>query len=53
MTTGENFTYRIRRDTRGAIAWFRENYRQKRWFRWASIALLAVAVCVVRLVQTR
>ena len=44
MTTGENFTYRIRRDTRGAIAWFRENYRQKRWFRWASIALLAVAV---------
>ena len=44
MTAGENFTYRIRRDTRGAIAWFRENYRQKRWFRWGSIALLAVAV---------
>ena len=39
LTAGENFRYRIRRDTRGAINWFRENWREKRWFRWASIAL--------------
>ena len=39
MTAGENFRYRIRRDTRGVAAWFRENWRANRWFRWGSIAL--------------
>jgi penicillin-binding protein 1A len=48
MTAGENFKYRIRRDTRGAIAWFRENFRQKRWFRWGSIGLAGLlAVWIV------
>ncbi len=40
-TAGESFTYRIRRDTRGAIAWFRRNFREKRWFRWGAVALTA------------
>lgn len=35
--------YRIRREAGGAIvratAWFRENWRAKRWFRWASMGL--------------
>ena len=39
LTAGENFKYRIRRDTSGVATWFRENWRGKRWFRWASIAL--------------
>ncbi|HLV08032.1 MAG TPA: PBP1A family penicillin-binding protein [Croceibacterium sp.] len=39
---GENFKYRIRRDTRGAIEWFRANWRAKWWFRWAGIALAAL-----------
>jgi len=48
LSAGENFKYRIRRDTRGAISWFRENFRQKRWFRWGSIALAALlAVWIV------
>jgi len=33
------FHYRIRRDASGAVAWFRENWRGERWFRWAVIAL--------------
>ncbi|MEO6388604.1 MAG: PBP1A family penicillin-binding protein [Croceibacterium sp.] len=41
LSAGDNFRYRIRRDTSGAVAWFRENWRQKRWFRWASSALAA------------
>ncbi|HWK40868.1 MAG TPA: transglycosylase domain-containing protein [Croceibacterium sp.] len=40
-TAGESFTYRIRRDTRGAIAWFRRSLREKRWFRWGAVALTA------------
>lgn len=48
LTAGENFKYRIRRDTRGAINWFRENWREKRWFRWGSVALgLLLAVWIV------
>jgi penicillin-binding protein 1A len=48
LSAGENFKYRIRRDTRGAIAWFRENFREKRWFRWGSIGLaLLLAVWIV------
>lgn len=42
LTAAENFKYRIRRDTSGAAAWFRENWRAKRWFRWGSSALGAL-----------
>jgi penicillin-binding protein 1A len=33
-----NFRYRIRRDTQGAIAWVRENWRNNKLFRWLAIA---------------
>ena len=39
LTAGDNFKYRIRRDTSGLVAWFRDNWRSKRWFRWGSTAL--------------
>ena len=39
LTASENFKYRIRRDTSGALTWFRENWRDKRWFRWTTILL--------------
>ena len=39
LPSADYFRYRIRRDTSGAIAWFRENWREKRWFRWGSMAL--------------
>jgi penicillin-binding protein 1A len=42
QTAGETFTYRIRREARGVVSWYRENWRDKRWFRWASIALLGL-----------
>jgi len=42
QTAGESFSYRIRREAHGAVAWFRENWRAKRWFRWASIALIGL-----------
>jgi penicillin-binding protein 1A len=35
----EYFRYRIRRDASGALNWFRENWREKRWFRWLTILL--------------
>ncbi|MFA9199997.1 MAG: penicillin-binding protein 1A [Cypionkella sp.] len=38
-TALEHFRYRIRRDTQGAAAWFRANWRAKRWFRWLSSVL--------------
>ncbi len=52
QTAGEPLHFRIRREARGVVArfratvipWFRGNWREKRWFRWASIALLALAV---------
>jgi penicillin-binding protein 1A len=44
LTTGEHFKYRVRRDASGLVAWFRESWRDKRWFRWASMALLALAI---------
>ena len=44
LTAAENFKYRIRRDTSGAAAWFRDNWRGKRWFRWGSSALGALLV---------
>jgi penicillin-binding protein 1A len=39
LTAGENFKYRVRRDTSGAVTWFRENWRGNWWFRWGSVAL--------------
>ena len=35
-TTLEHFRYRIRRDAHGIAAWFKENWGEKRWFRWVS-----------------
>ncbi len=35
-TTLEHIRYRIRRDTHGAIQWFRGNWRERRWFRWLA-----------------
>lgn len=34
-----NVTKRIRRGSEGALTWFRENWRAKRWFRWVSLAI--------------
>ena len=42
--SAEPLHFRIRREASGAIAWFRESWRAKRWFRWAATALLALAV---------
>jgi penicillin-binding protein 1A len=39
LPSAEYVRYRIRRDATGAVAWFRENWREKRWFRWTSVAL--------------
>ena len=38
-TTLEHIRYRIRRDTHGALQWFRANWRERRWFRWLSSVL--------------
>ena len=35
-STLEHFRYRIRRDAHGVAAWFRDNWREKRWFRWVA-----------------
>ncbi len=35
-TALEHFRYRIRRDAHGVAAWFRTNWREKRWFRWLA-----------------
>ncbi|WP_374405487.1 penicillin-binding protein 1A [Pelagerythrobacter sp.] len=44
----EYFRYRIRRDASGALSWFRENWREKRWFRWFAILLgAALALWIV------
>lgn len=48
QSRGEYFRYRIRRDAGGALAWFRENWRDKRHFRWITIALgAALALWIV------
>jgi penicillin-binding protein 1A len=39
QSRGEYFRYRIRRDTQGALDWFRENWRASRRFRWISSVL--------------
>lgn len=35
----ESLSYRIRRDATGAAAWFKNNWRDRRWFRWGAIGL--------------
>ena len=48
LSAGENFKYRIRRDTTGAVTWFRDRWRNSRWFRWGVVALgLALALWIV------
>ncbi len=42
QSTPAYFRYRIRRDTQGALAWFRENWREKGWFRWGMGILAAL-----------
>ncbi|MBT2133886.1 transglycosylase domain-containing protein [Croceibacterium sp. LX-88] len=42
--TAEPFHYRIRREAGGVITWFRENWREKRWFRLAGYGLIGLAV---------
>ncbi len=37
--TDPPLSYRIRRDAGGALAWFRSNWREHRWFRLAGYAL--------------
>ena len=44
QSPAETFRYRLRRDTRGAVDWFRTNWRERRWFRWGAIALGAFLV---------
>ena len=39
QSTSEYFRYRIRRDARGVMAWFASNWREKKLFRWASVAV--------------
>jgi penicillin-binding protein 1A len=43
QTAAEPFHFRIRREAGGAIAWVRENWRDKRWFRWLGYGALALA----------
>jgi len=35
----EEISYRIRREASGVIAWFKNNWRDRRWFRWGAAAL--------------
>ncbi|WP_120717956.1 penicillin-binding protein 1A [Tsuneonella amylolytica] len=47
-TTLEHIRYRIRRDTHGAIAWLRGNWRERRWFRWlASLAAAGLLFLII------
>jgi penicillin-binding protein 1A len=48
QSTGEYFRYRIRRDTAGALAWFRESWKGSGIFRWAVMLLgLALVAYIV------
>ena len=51
--SAEPLHFRIRREASGAVAWFRESWRAKRWFRWTAIALLALAVLSIALPAIR
>jgi penicillin-binding protein 1A len=48
QSRADYFRYRIRRDSSGALEWFRGNWRSSKRFRWASSALGALlALCIV------
>jgi penicillin-binding protein 1A len=48
QSRAEYFRYRIRRDASGALNWFRQSWREKRWFRWGSIGLgVLLAIWIV------
>ncbi|MGV3554983.1 MAG: penicillin-binding protein 1A [Croceibacterium sp.] len=48
QSTRDYFRYRIRRDASGFASWFRQNWHDKRWFKWGSIALGAfLAVWII------
>jgi penicillin-binding protein 1A len=42
QSTTDYIRYRIRRDASGALAWFRRNWQEKRWFRWLASAMGAL-----------
>jgi penicillin-binding protein 1A len=44
-----NLRYRIRRNAGGLISWFRDNWRDKRWFRLAGYALGAMLALLLLL----
>lgn len=44
QSTSEYFRFRIRRDARGLMAWFNRNWRDRRMFRWGTIAIGAALV---------
>lgn len=48
-STLEHIRYRIRRDTQGLVAWFKGNWRDRRWFRWASSLAAAGLVLFIAL----
>lgn len=43
-SSDENVRYRLRREAGGLFVWFRETWRNKRWFRWAGYLLGALLV---------
>jgi penicillin-binding protein 1A len=47
QSRGDYFRYRIRRDTTGAVNWFRGNWRSSRRFRWVSGALAAIMALAI------
>lgn len=48
-STVQTIRYRIRRDASGAMAWFKRNWQEKRWFRWGAIALGILLACWIAL----
>jgi penicillin-binding protein 1A len=48
-TAAENLRHRVRRDTSGAVSWFRGNWAEKRWFRWVA-GLLGAGLLIYFLV---
>lgn len=44
QTTAEAFKFRIRRDASGMAAFFRNNWRERRWFRWGGYTLVLLVV---------
>ena len=47
QSTRDYFRYRIRRDTSGLVAWFRQNWQNSRRFKWGAGALGAMAALAI------